>query len=386
MQRSLNPSFDRAMWLPKAFYFFYFAAAASLIPFLALYYEQVGLSGRQIGLLAGMLPLISLISASFWGGLADATQRHGRLLTLAIGGTLISVLALSLATAFCWLIAVVVFYALVSAPILPLVDSTVVAMLGERKKEYGKQRLWGAVGWGLAAPAAGVLIDRTGLDWAFYGYLVLMCGGLVVSTRLPVSRASIGARFWRGLRSLATNWQWIVFLVAILIGFLGLSIAINFLFLYMSSLGASKTLMGVSLTVATVSELPVWFFSSRMLERWGTRGVLTLSLLACAAQGFAYSLIRAPWLVLPIQLLHGPAFSAMWAAGVSYASEMAPEGMGATAQGLFQGVAMGLRSALGAFLGGILYDSVGPVMMFRWGGVSALIGLVFFVLAGRNRH
>jgi PPP family 3-phenylpropionic acid transporter len=114
--------------------------------------------------------------------------------------------------------------------------------------------------------------------------------------------------------------------------------------------------------------------------------VLTLSLLACAAQGFAYSLIRAPWLVLPIQLLHGPAFSAMWAAGVSYASEMAPEGMGATAQGLFQGVAMGLRSALGAFLGGILYDSVGPVMMFRWGGVSALIGLVFFVLAGRNRH
>jgi PPP family 3-phenylpropionic acid transporter len=386
MQRSLKPPFDRTMLLPKTFYFFYFAAAASLMPFLALYYEQVGLSGRQIGLLAGMPPLISLVSASFWGGLADATQRHRRLLTLAIGGTLLAVLALSLATTFYWLIAVVVFYALVSAPILPLVDSTVVAMLGERKKEYGKQRLWGAVGWGLAAPVAGVLIDRTGLDWAFYGYVILMCGGLVVATRLPVSRAGIGARFWRGLRSLATNWRWIVFLVTILIGFMGLSIVISFLFLYMSSLGASKTLMGLSLTVATVSELPVWFFSSRLLERWGTRGVLTLSLLACAAQGFAYSLIRDPWLMLPIQLLHGPAFSAMWAAGVSYASEMAPEGMGATAQGLFQGVAMGLRSALGAFLGGVLYDSVGPVMMFRWGGVSALVGLVFFVLAGRNRH
>jgi PPP family 3-phenylpropionic acid transporter len=386
MQRLHNPSFDRALVLPKSFYFFYFAAAASLMPFLALYYEQVGLSGRQIGLLAGMLPLISLVSASFWGGLADATQRHRRLLRLAMGGTLIAVLALSLTSAFYLLIVVVVVYAVVSAPILPLVDSTVVAMLGKRRREYGKQRLWGAVGWGLSAPVAGVLIDRTGLDWAFYGYLVLMCGGFVVSTRLPVSRASIGTRFWRGLRSLVTNRQWIIFLVTILIGFVGLSIAISFLFLYMNSLGASKTLMGVSLTVATVSELPVWFFSSRLLERWGTRGVLTLSLLACAIQGFAYSLIRNPWLVLPIQLLHGPAFSAMWAAGVSYASEMAPEGMGATAQGLFQGVAMGLRSALGAFLGGVLYDGVGAVMMFRWGGVSALVGLTFFVLAGKRRH
>jgi predicted MFS family arabinose efflux permease len=143
--------------------------------------------------------------------------------------------------------------------------------------------------------------------------------------------------------------------------------------------------MGLSLSVATLSEIPVWFYSDRLLARWGTRGVLGLALLSTAVQAFAYSLMRDPWLVLPVQLLHGPAFSAMWAAGVAYASDIAPEGMGATAQGVFAGVGMGLRSALGAFIGGLLYDLWGPVAMFRWGGVAALLALAFFFVVGNTR-
>jgi PPP family 3-phenylpropionic acid transporter len=370
------------MLLPRAFYLLYFAGMAALLPFLTLYYEQIGLSGRQIGLLAGISPLLTLLSAPLWGGLADATQRHKFLLMAALGSSLVVVLVLSLATTFLALIPVVVAYAFLMAPIMPLVDNTVVAMLGDRKDEYGKQRLWGAVGWGVAAPIAGSLIDRTGLQWAFYGCAILMFGNLIISSRLPVRRGDVGGQFWRGLRLLLADRQWIIFLVTILVGGMSLAISISFLFLYLDDLGAGKTLMGLSLTVATISELPVWFFANRLLERWGTRRLLAFSLLACALQAFAYSLIETPWLVLPIQLLHGPAFSAMWAAGVSYVSEIAPEGTGATAQGLFSGVGMGLRAALGAFVGGLLYDGLGAVSMFRWGGVSALLGLSFFVVAG----
>ena len=96
----------------------------------------------------------------------------------------------------------------------------------------------------------------------------------------------------------------------------------SFLFLYMNSLGASKALMGLSLAVATISELPVWFYSNRMIERSGTRTVLVISLLACAVQGFAYSLMVNPLWALPIQLLHGLAFSASWAAGVAYSGKI----------------------------------------------------------------
>jgi MFS transporter, PPP family, 3-phenylpropionic acid transporter len=374
---------DRTSLLPRAFYFFFFAAASALMPFLALHFAKIGLSGRQIGFLSGIRPLVGLVSAPLWGALADVTHRHRHILILAVAGVLIAILALSQATGFYELVAVMLFYAFVGAPITPLVDNTVVAMLGDRKNEYGKQRMWGAFGWGISAPFAGALIDRSGLHWGFIIFLGLMSVNLVISTRLPVSDAGIGHHFRRGLRQLATQRQWLVFLTSVLVGGVALSMELSFLFLYLERLGASKTLMGIVLTVATVSEVPIWFFSDRLLASWGTKGLLLFSLAAISVQAFAYSFIRTPWLALPIQLLHGPAFSAMWAAGVAYASQIAPPGLGATAQGLFAAVATGLRSALGAFIGGVLYQGLGPVLMFRWGGVVALLALAFFWVAGR---
>ncbi len=374
---------DRAMLQPKGFYFGWFAAAAFLGPFLPLYYAHIGLSGRQIGLLAGLMPVITLVSAPLWGGLADVTRQHRLLLLIAIAGAMTAVFGLSRSTTFLPLIPLVAAYAFVSAPIIPLVDNAVLTTLGERRDQYGRQRLWGALGWGIAGPVAGWAIDRAGLGWVFYGYLILMAGVLLLSTGLPVARASLGGRYWQGVRVLLGNRQWAIFLLAILIGGISLSLELTYLFLYLGRLGADRTLMGLALAVATVSELPVWFFSSWLLRHWGPRNLLRLSLVACAVQPLAYSLILNPWLALPIQLLHGPAFSAMWAAGVAYANEIAPEGMGATAQGVFSGVAFGLRAALGALVGGLLYDGLGPVGMFRWGAVSALVGLAFFVLASR---
>jgi hypothetical protein len=46
------------------------------------------------------------------------------------------------------------------APIVSLADSTTISMLGESKHRYEQVRLWGAVGWGLIAPLAGVIIQK----------------------------------------------------------------------------------------------------------------------------------------------------------------------------------------------------------------------------------
>ncbi|MEJ5198900.1 MAG: major facilitator superfamily domain-containing protein 6, partial [Anaerolineae bacterium] len=345
---------------PKASYFFYFAALSCLMPFMVLYYARNGLSASQIGLLAGALPLVTLVSAPLWGGLADATGRHRALVALAIGGSMAAVFGLWQLPGLRWLILFVILNAFCLAPVIPLIDNTVVSMLGERRTLYGRQRLWGAIGWGAVAPVAGWLIDRAGMAAAFGGYILLMAGCLLAVIGLPVGRTKVGGTYWRGVRRLLGNRQWVIFLVGILIGGLVMSVEMSFLFLYLERLGASKLLMGICLTVSTISELPVWFGANRLIERLGTRNVLVLSLLACAAQGFGYGLMTDPLAALPIQLLHGLAFSASWAAGVAYSGAIAPPGMGATAQGVFSGVSFGLRAALGTFLGGALFDLIGP--------------------------
>ena len=374
----------RSTGFAKAFYFFYYAAGASLLPFLALYYRDLGLSEREIGLLAGISPLTVLFSASLWGGLADATQWHRGLLGLAIAGAVGFALVLSSVTTFLRLIPAVAAFAFFVAPIIPLVDHSVLDLLGEQRANYGRVRLWGALGWGVAATTMGRLVEEFGLGWSFYGYAALMSVGLIAAMRMPVAHARIGGAFRQGLRVLLRNRQWLLFLAAVWAGSMGLSTVHNFLFLYMEDLGASKSLMGLSLTSATFSELLVFFFSGRMLDRWGTRRLLIFSLLAHVLRLLAYALIRTPWLVLGVQLLHGPTFSLAWVAGVAYANRMAPAGMGATAQGFLSAVYFGLGSAAGAFIGGMLYEDMGPFWMFLWAGVWVLGGLLLFAIYGRD--
>ncbi len=59
--------------IPFAFYFLYFlyfTAAAALIPFVVLYYQSLGFSGAQIGLLAGMAPLIAMVGATLFAAVS----------------------------------------------------------------------------------------------------------------------------------------------------------------------------------------------------------------------------------------------------------------------------------------------------------------------------
>jgi PPP family 3-phenylpropionic acid transporter len=363
----------------------YYAAAAALVPFLIVYYQDLGLTGTQIGFLASIPPLVSLFSAPFWGALADMTQRHKLSLLIAMSGAILLALALSAFTAFAWLIPVVIMFAFFSSPIMPLVDNTTMDLLEGEKKHYGRIRLWGAVGWGIAAPVVGWLIEAGSIAWAFRSYAVIMVLGLLNTLRIPVS-GRIRSTFRQGAQTLLTNPRWLAFLVVAFSGGMALSMISNFLFIFLRSLKADEFLLGLTLTAATLSELPILYFSERLLRRWNVRQLMKVAMLIFAIRAFAYSLIKTPWLALPIQLLHGPTFSLMWFSGVSFADEIAPAGLGATAQGLFSGVMLGIGSAAGAFLGGLLYDYIGIVNMFRVTAIGSLFALGLVLLMEKKNY
>ena len=357
---------------------------AALFPFLVLYYDRLGFSGTQIGMLRGVAPLVVLVSAPLWGALSDATQQHKRFLLIAIGGSLLAVFALSRASQFVWLLVIIILYAFFNAPIIPLMDNSVLHILQGQKDKYGRQRLWGAVGWGIASPVIGFLSVRSGQHWIFYGYLILMACVWLVAYRMPISQESIRPRIWRDMGSLLTNSQWTIFLLSILLGSLPLSISNTYLYLYLKDLGANETLMGFSQTLATLSELPMWFFANTMIRKFHPKGMLIFAFIACALQAFGYAFVPVPWFALALQLLHGPAFSVMWSAGVAYAADISTENTRATAQGMFGGITMGLRSALGTLIGGFIYDLAGGAMTYRVAGIVAVIGLILFIVNTRE--
>ena len=217
---------------------------------------------------------------------------------------------LSSTTVFLWIALVVILYAFNSAPIIPMMDSTVMDMLGEHKEHYGKLRLWGAVGWGLSAPVIGWLIEGKGMQWSFWGYLIQMAVVFVVVMNLPVAHASLGGRYWQGLRSLLQDMRWRLFFLVVFVSGIGSSVLSNYLFLRLNDLGASTTLMGTGADGGNRQRAACILFLGEVDEALGSAlapGVFAVCV--CSAGLDAFPFLPTAWLMLPVQLLHGLTFS-----------------------------------------------------------------------------
>lgn len=323
----------------KGFYFCYYAAMAALLPSLVLLYGELGFSGERIGTLTALLPLMLMTGTFGMGVLADLVGRRRALLVgLHLGATL-GVLGLTQSAAYGPLALFVALFALCFGPLAPLVDSTVLAALGEHKERYGRYRVWGVVGWGLAAPSVGALTERYGLPVAFWVTAGLLLACLVMGALLPLERSEGGLRRALAARELLSA-RWGVFLALVFAGGLALAVCSNYVYLYLAALGASRTVVGLSLSVATLSELPFTLLGGLLLRRSAAPALLVGALALLGVRLLLYPVGGAvPW-VLTVQLLHGATFSVIWIAGVAYADALAPPRLKVTAQGLFSAVMM----------------------------------------------
>ena len=372
------------MLFPSIYYFLYYGAISILFPFLALFYQSRGLTGGQIGVLAAISPIISFFGAPLWTGAADATHRHKLVMVLCTLGVVTVTILFPGVASFGGLLLMVCLYAFFGSPTGSLVDSAVLPQLGDHKERYGRIRAWGTIGYGVIAPFASTLIGRLGLQWAFWGYAILMLCGLLVIFRVPFHQSHSTGSFGGGMRLLFANRAWMLFLAMVFIAGIGMATINNYLFLYLQDLGASKTLMGIALTISTISEIPAMFFSDRLLRRLGARGMLVVAMTTIGLRLIVYSLATQTWVVLLVQLCHGLTFAAIYTAGVHFADKVAPPGMKATSQGMFTGTLMGFGSAVGGLVGGLLLDRFSPGGMYGFIGTLVLIGLIIFLLVERR--
>jgi PPP family 3-phenylpropionic acid transporter len=295
------------------------------------------------------------------------------------GGITISVLSIFLLpafTSFGAIFTLIILFNIFFSPVPSLADSATMNMLGEERAMYGRIRLGGTIGWGLFAPIAGAIVQNYGLKLAFWSFSAIMLINFFVSQRFVHGSHEGGTSNPGGIRVLLTNRRWINFLFLAFLGGLGTFAANAYLFPYMAELGANETTMGFALTIATLTEIPIFFFGDRLVKRFTNYGLLLLALVMVAIRSLLLAAVSTPFMVLVLQALGGTIFPAMWLAGVSYADQNAPAGLKSSAQGLFGAMCFGVGSAVGGFIGGLLLESLGGRGMFSVFGMIVLIGLV----------
>ena len=367
----------KKIW-PFSFYFLYFAAFASLLPFFVLFYQGLGFNGTQIGLLTGVPPLITLFGAPFLAGVADSTHRHRLIMGLGIVVSIGVMLIMPSMTVFAIVFILIIIFNIFMSPISPLADSATLSMLGEERAMYGRIRMGGTIGWGLFAPIAGAVVENYGLRLGFLMFSLIMFLNFFVSQQFRFGKAEVGKSGNGGIRTLLANRQWVFFLVLSFLGGVGTFAAVSYLFPYMAELGANESQMGLALTISTLTELPVFFFGHRLVRKFGSYSLFMIALVLIAIRSMLYAVIDTPIQIYFVQAFSGMIFPVMWLAGVSYADEKAPVGLKSTAQGLFGAMTFGFGAALGGFVGGLLLESIGGRGMFFVFGIVILVGLAFF--------
>jgi PPP family 3-phenylpropionic acid transporter len=127
------------------------------LPYLPQHFRSLGLTGARVGMLMAAYPLMSLLVPPAFGFVADRTRRGASLLRLATLFAALSTVPLLFATGEAAIAPWLLLAAFCGAPVSMLADSLTLERLGARAREYPRVRLWGSVGFVVAAAGFGFL-------------------------------------------------------------------------------------------------------------------------------------------------------------------------------------------------------------------------------------
>jgi MFS transporter, PPP family, 3-phenylpropionic acid transporter len=366
------------------FYFLYFAGSVTVNNYFALYFQQQGLPGSQIGVLLGLASLGSMIAGPALSGLADASQRHRLILSIGLLGNLVAIFLFPFSNSFWWFFLLMAVQTIFGGPIVSLSDNAALTVLGDEREQYGRLRSGGTIGWGIFAPVAALMVARYGMRYNFSIYAIGLFLALLACQQMHFHTRKAEGSFWGSLHQLLIDRKWMVFLFIVFIGGSGNAIISNYLFVYLQKIGTNPAWMGWAITISTAMEAPALILGSRLLRKFGTYGLLLLGLGCMGIRCALYAAVSLPWEALTIQLLQFVTFPFILVAGVSYADKNAPPEMGATAQSIFRSAFSGVGYVAGGFFGGVLLQYIGVQQMFLTFGIVIFVVAVMYGLLQRG--
>lgn len=425
------------LWI-RILFLCYYGSLGSLLPYLPVYYENLGHGGQIIGLLGAVKPATTFLVAPLWGIIADAANSPFTILQITFLVSAVGQLMVGYSHDARYIMTAVFWTALFNAPVKSLMDSMVLEQLGPLKDQYGRLRLWGQLGFGIGSSVVGILLSKysqspaedipyigkqtlqvfpkfvqnivTTLDHAWrhltgYRLLFFVYAALSVptwfcmqrfrklnqaeSTRLQEESPTNKARaappstsVLQGLSLLLHNADALLFFFLVFAIGTSSGVIENFAYVRLREVGGTGKEMGLSRLVSSIAGAPMFWFSGRLTAALGVDRVLVMSLVSYMTRFVIYSLMRNPYQGLPAEALRGVTFAAFWSSSTIFAHAISPAGLHATMLMFVNAMYGGLGQSLGAIVGGRLQDRYGTVRTFGYAAVAdaALVAWVVFYL------
>ncbi|XP_070519204.1 major facilitator superfamily domain-containing protein 6-like isoform X2 [Cardiocondyla obscurior] len=261
---------------------------------------------------------------------------------------------------------------------------------------YGRQRLWGSIGFSFLTLISGYTIDLWSEGKIYKTYtpafilvFIFICIDLTCFKRLKLPLIK-SPNILKDVYTVLKLMPIIIFQCTVFIAGIFECLTINFVFWLIEDLAMAtgnmnkvKLIQGLTISAAFLGSKVIFFFmSGKILKKFGYGYTITFCFLAFALRLGSLSLVSSPWYVVLVEIcFQGPTFALLHSTIVTYASVIAPPGTSATVQAITIGIKEGLGYAVGGLLAGYLIKKVGSSMTFRiYAGLAALSALLYFII------
>jgi len=385
----VKPDTSSDLWKFRLYFALYIGSGGFLFPFLALYYQQVGLTGAQMGLLGSIGWTVSMLLAPLWGRWGDTARNPKFVLQVALIGAGITYFFIGLQATFFGIVIFIVLSSIFDNSIGSLSTAHALSATQNEKAGFGSIRLFGSLGWAVAASLAGWLVEQAGLIVPFAGYAVcaILAALLIHFVSAKPKHVETEHKQKVSLKqvtsSLARDKSMIGLAIAMFIVWLSNTGRVQFESIYLVQLGASESLIGLTSSMSAAIELPFMFWADRWVKRFSSGVVLRAALMLQALGMVSIVIFPSVASIVIFRAMQGCSFSLLTVALVSYIVEGAPHGQDVTALSLYDVTLRGFVILVAAPLSGILFDRVGAYWLYAIALAGNLLGWLILSITAR---
>ncbi|XP_063309428.1 major facilitator superfamily domain-containing protein 6-like [Pelobates fuscus] len=288
----------------------------------------------------------------------------------------------------------IIIWELMASPLEWTVDDSLYEYLDfvDATDRHGKLWIFSYLGACLGSSLITLLVDNLDCYFIasiprvylhFYGYSVFIILTLMLSPLFPihVSKKSEHAnKTLKALGLIGNDGRVILLSVTVFLTGALASTAQNFLFWRMQDVGSTELYMGLSITIALLSEILLYIFRTKLMKAISFKWMVVLGLGCLAMQLLAYSFIWTSWAVLPIQVLSAFSNGALWWTVLSQVDDVATPGTERSLQLVLHCLFHGCGASVGSFASGFIISSFSLPILFQACAVTLVLWIMLFLL------
>lgn len=364
------------------FYFtFYFTLGASMLYF-SQFFEAVHISGGQSGMIFAIGSFLAMAFQPVLGYINDKTKKSKEILILITGVIFITLFLMNYINSFIGILILYSLYAIAVFCEMPLMDTVSLST----HYAFGKIRLWGSIGFAVGALVSGKVIELFGTSSFLYLAAVVSIVTGIIILKIPVKINNLHEDDEKvDLKKLLTNKRYIVFVMVSML-FLGTNNGHNSYFaVYFKEIGGSMALLGTTIFLMTLSEVPFIGISTKLISKKGVEFVVTLAVLCITVRWGVYFLFSKPSVIAGTFLSQGASVGLFFAGANLFIRNIVEKNTLGTAITVFM-AAGSLGGMFVQYISGIIIEQYGAVYIYGFFTVLAFAALILMFLGKKLKN